>query len=189
MLTPPRGKAAMEAVEKALSASLSRALDFVKFAEAKNGALLAFSSGWIVASVNMLGNTSPLVMEYRPALILALPFFFLAAVLCLVSFLPRGLARFYRPNDGAKSLLYFGDAAKVELGALEARFIERYSPPEGEPYTQAYFHDLVVQMAVNSRIAAIKFRMFTIAAGAVGVALLILAFPACRWFWSYCCMR
>jgi pycsar effector protein len=176
-------KEAQEALEKAMSGSLARAMDFVKFAETKNGALLAFSSAWIVASVNMLGSASNLIAEYRPALMLALPFFFLASLICVAALLPRRLAGFHRPSDGAKSLLYFGDVATIDIGAVEQRFTERYRPPNGEAFTQAYLHDLTVQMAVNSRIAARKFALSTAAAICVAIALVILSIPAFCWVW------
>lgn len=35
-----------EAFEKILTSNLMRAIDFVKFAEAKNAALLTFNSAW-----------------------------------------------------------------------------------------------------------------------------------------------
>jgi len=39
--------------EKLLTANLQRAVDFVKFAETKNAALLALSSAWVVAALNL----------------------------------------------------------------------------------------------------------------------------------------
>jgi hypothetical protein len=78
-----------QAFEKILSSNFGRVFDFVTFAEGKNGALFAFSSGLIIASVNLLNSQSALTSGYRTAFGLALPFFTLAALICLVSFLPR----------------------------------------------------------------------------------------------------
>ncbi|WP_439360539.1 hypothetical protein [Bradyrhizobium sp. DASA03007] len=38
-----------DAFEKTLSTQLNRNIDFLKFAETKNAALLTFSSAWIMA--------------------------------------------------------------------------------------------------------------------------------------------
>lgn len=45
-----------EAYEKHLTATLARVIDFVKFAEAKNAALLTFSSAWTLATINILNK-------------------------------------------------------------------------------------------------------------------------------------
>ncbi|MDR9820597.1 adenylate/guanylate cyclase domain-containing protein [Rhizobium hidalgonense] len=42
-----------EAFERVLVTSLARVLDFLKFAEAKNAALLTFASAWIIGSINL----------------------------------------------------------------------------------------------------------------------------------------
>jgi hypothetical protein len=37
----------LEAFEKILASDLQRAIDFLKYADAKNGALLTFASAWL----------------------------------------------------------------------------------------------------------------------------------------------
>jgi len=167
-----------QAFEKILSSNFGRVVDFVKFAEGKNGALFAFCSGWIIASVNFLNSQNALTSEYRTAFSLALPLFTLAALICLVSFLPRiSLIRFHKRSDGARSLLFFGDMPTFEITALRQRFLERYLPPKGQSFTEKYLDDLCVQIAVNSQIATRKFRMFTASASCVLLAMAILSIP------------
>jgi hypothetical protein len=49
-----------EAFRQVLSASLARVIDFLKFAETKNAALLTFASAWTFASINVLtGERAP----------------------------------------------------------------------------------------------------------------------------------
>jgi hypothetical protein len=48
-----------EAFEKILSTQLGGTIDFVKFAETKNAALLTFSSAWIIGTINLLTGPNP----------------------------------------------------------------------------------------------------------------------------------
>jgi hypothetical protein len=45
-----------EALEKTLTGTLSRTVDFLKFAETKNAALLTFASAWLLALANVLAS-------------------------------------------------------------------------------------------------------------------------------------
>jgi hypothetical protein len=170
-----------EAFERMLSANLARVLDFVKFAEGKNAALLAFCSAWIVASVNLLTGQNALPPEYRSAFAVALALFSIAALMCVTSFLPRiSLERFHKRSHGAKSLLFFGDLATLETATVKERLLERYMPQCGQSATHNYLEDLSVQIAVNSRIAKRKFRMFSMSAFFVLVAIGALSVPPLR---------
>jgi hypothetical protein len=55
-----------EAFERLLTTSLARVIDFVKFAEAKNAALLTFNSAWIVAGVTLLHGSASLAAHDWP---------------------------------------------------------------------------------------------------------------------------
>ena len=56
-----------EAFEKILSSQLTRTIDFVKFAETKNAALLTFSSAWIIGAINLLTGQATLPLGYNVA--------------------------------------------------------------------------------------------------------------------------
>lgn len=169
-----------EAYEKLLASSLARAIDFVKFGEAKNAALLTFSSAWILSSVTLLFGGLPLhAGVWRSAFSIAMPMFILAALVSVVSFLPRtSLSRFHRDPERQKALLYFGDAAEFSPSSYRDRMHERYLPPEGQSATQSYLDDLAIQTNVNSSIALRKFTFFKIGATIVLLAIATLAFPA-----------
>ncbi|KLU22128.1 hypothetical protein EOS_32240 [Caballeronia mineralivorans PML1(12)] len=77
-----------EQLDKIMSANLSRAIDFVKFAETKNGALLTFCSAWIIALTGLLHTDTPLPPSAADGAKLALPFFAIAALLAVLSFIP-----------------------------------------------------------------------------------------------------
>ena len=74
-----------EAYEKALSASLARVMDMLKFAEAKNAALLAFSSAWIAGLVTLLSPDKTPPPGFRTMGAIALGLFIAAAVIALVN--------------------------------------------------------------------------------------------------------
>ena len=50
----------VDAYEKILTANLQRTIDFLKFAEAKNAALLALASAWVVAIFNLTCSHKPM---------------------------------------------------------------------------------------------------------------------------------
>ncbi|MCP1835749.1 hypothetical protein ACVMIH_007645 [Bradyrhizobium sp. USDA 4503] len=56
-----------KAFEKTLSTQLVRTIDFVKFAEIKNAALLTFSSAWIIGTINLLTSQASLPLGYNVA--------------------------------------------------------------------------------------------------------------------------
>lgn len=170
-----------EAYEKALSAALGRTIDMLKFAEAKNAALLTFTSAWIVGSVNLLTTKFPLALGYDRAFTAALPFFGASALIALYSFVPKlRLQDFFRrkqPNP-APNLLYFGDMATIGASGADGAFRSAYEPSEGRSATDRYLADLAVQLAVNGQIADRKFGLFTKAAWLDVAALVCLTLPA-----------
>lgn len=174
-----------EAFEKILSSQLSRNIDFVKFAETKNAALLTFSSAWIIGAVNLLTGQTVLPLGYNIAFGIVIPFFALAGLTCILSFVPQVLARFQKSEDDAKSLLYWGHIAEIPVNRYHDRVTERYKPPAGHSVTERYLDDLSVQISVNARIAARKFQMFNIAAGLVFAAFAVLALPPFWWIFQY----
>jgi hypothetical protein len=180
-----------EAFEKVLSSTLVRVLDFLKFAEAKNAALLTLASAWIIGSINILTGSNSLSPDWRLAFVAALPPLAVGAVLALISFLPKTyLPKFHEDPNQSKSLLYFGDAASFAPAAYQQRVRERYYPPKGETATSNYLDDLSIQIAVNSRIVTRKLSFFNAGALCVLVALLLLFLtPAVRACWFFVASR
>ena len=174
-----------EAFERVLTTSLARVLEFLKFAETKNAALLTFASAWILASVNLLNTTNMLPDEWRMSIAAALPLFALAALLALFSFLPRmALQRFHRDPEQTKALLYFGDAADFSPAAYRDRIRERYYPPDETSATRNYLDDLSIQIAVNSQITRRKLKLFHAGAIAILIAIVIVVTPTFVLLWK-----
>ncbi|QOZ36363.1 Pycsar system effector family protein [Bradyrhizobium sp. CCBAU 53421] len=170
-----------EAFEKILSTQLGRTIDFVKFAETKNAALLTFSSAWIIGTINLLTGPNPLPLGYNVAFCVALPLFAVGGLVCILSFVPQVLAKFFEAEDDSMSLLYWGHIAQIPVARYHDRVTERYKPHDSHSVTERYLDDLCVQISVNARIANRKFTMFNMAAGCVFAAIFVLALPPIWW--------
>jgi hypothetical protein len=168
-----------ERFDRILSANLSRATDFIKFGETKNAALLTFCSAWIVAIISLLFRDSPLPAELIKALSISLPLFGIAAVVSILSFLPKlKLSKLDKTPDRRANLLYFGDIASLNsadfLSVLQARYSANADADTGK-----YLDDLAVQVTVNSKIALRKFNYFNWGAGFALFAMSVLLLAMC----------
>ncbi len=163
-----------EAYERCLTNSLARVVEFLKFAETKNAAVLTFASAWLLAGLSFLTGTSAEHLAWRPAFLLAMCLFAASALAALFSFLPKlDLGKHHRDPERAKALLFFGDAATFEPWAYRDRVRQRYQPPQEHSATESYLDDLAVQIVVISQITVRKFRIFNAAVLLVGAGALI----------------
>lgn len=168
-----------EAYEKILIADLQRVIDFLKFAETKNAALLALSSAWTLATIGLecAGHELPYALVYTIPVTLVLVL--IAALLAAVSFFPKNsLPPFLggkKAGPHAPNLLFFGDIARLTAKEFEAGVHARYYPDEDKQRDE-YLHDLTVQINANSAITLRKMTLFKWAVGfaiAAGCVLLI----------------
>jgi hypothetical protein len=182
------------AYERLLSANLGRAIDWVKYGDAKNAALLAFVSAWIAGIGNLL-----LAAEEKKtaALVVLLLFvcellFLIGAVYAISALLPRTDPKnFLRRLGGATqkriagppvedpkpNLLFFGHIRTLEPDAFRAAISRRYRPRRGQVTTEDYLTDMSAQTVVNSRIAQRKFDLFNRGVLFVYFALCFLMLP------------
>lgn len=170
-----------DSFEKHLSANHSRMTDLVKFAETKNAALLTFCSVWMGSIIVMLRSADELPMGYRTAFLVVLPFLAIAAVITLISFLPRLLHHYHRPAEASNNLLYFSDVAKISTDRFGEALRERYFPSEGQSATEAYLDDLALQAAIQAKIAQRKFTFFNNAGRLVLASFICMAIPPVVW--------
>lgn len=173
-------------LDQILTANLARAVDFVKFAEAKNAALLTFASGWLLASATVaLNTTAQACPEIRLGLSIGAPCLALAAITALSSFLPRiNLRALMRSRAETTNLLFFGDIARLDAAQASEAMRTRYlaSLPTGRRLSDDYFADLGCQIAINSQIAARKYGQFNWAAGWLFVGLGVYLFSVVNVF-------
>jgi hypothetical protein len=178
--------------ERILSSNLQRVIDFLKYAEAKNGALLTVASAWVLAIISLLSIDKPLPSGIGTIFSVTLPLFIGAGVLALLSFFPRiDLPWFLggrRAGPHPKNLLFFGDIASMTTSEYEQAARERYSPSGEQRVTDDYIHDLLVQIAVNSQITCRKLRLFAHGLRLIAIAAAIAFFPIIGWafhkFWG-----
>jgi hypothetical protein len=166
-----------EAYEKLLSANHGRMIDFVKFAETKNAALLTFCSVWMGAIINLLRSPDDLPMGYRYAFLVALPLLAIAAIISLKSLLPRFLDQVHNRESDYVNLLYFGDITKAGTKAYPEMAQAIYTPEPEKSVTKTYLQDLGVQTAIQASIANRKFRLFNRAGSLVLLAFMCMAMP------------
>ena len=170
---------AREAFGGILSASLARVVDFLKFAETKNAALLTFASAWTLALISLLTGDHAPAGILGAAFWLALILFSAGAAVAVVSFLPKlRLHDLHRDPEQPKNLLYFGHVAKFDTAVFQTRVRERYLAQEEQAITDEYLDDLTIQISANSKIARRKFVIFDVGAALILIALLALALAA-----------
>ncbi len=152
-----------EIYEKILTNNLQRTIDFLKFAEAKNAALLAICSAWILAIINLACTDKQIPEHLKFLLPIILIFSLIAAMVAIISFLPRlNLPKFLggkHAGPHTKNFLYFGDIASIPVRTLEKDILTRYMP-QNEVATADYLHDLVVQISAISDITNKKMLLF-----------------------------
>ncbi|POO57214.1 Pycsar system effector family protein [Agrobacterium rosae] len=166
-----------EAYEKLMSANHARMIDFSKFAEAKNAALLTICSVWMAAITTILRSETELTIAYNYAFKLSLFLLFIAAFVSLKSLMPKFLEQMHRREDDYKNLLYFGDIAQAGTRSYPDMATELYMPAENECATATYLHDLAVQTAIHAKIARRKFNSFNWSASIVLLAFAVMAVP------------
>lgn len=161
-------------VEERLKFCLALANDWLKFAEAKNGAILALSLGAVGGGLSLLDTFKD--GDARVVLILVLLAFASGALVSLCSFLPQ----LYPSSNGKKdnlhepNFLFFGHAAAMEpreyIVALR-RTLGSDARLETVSEIEVLYAD---QIVTNSRIARRKFQMFSTAAHCLLLAAAIV---------------
>jgi hypothetical protein len=165
-----------EAFADILSALLASVVDSLKFAEAKNAALLTFAAAWTFASINMLLGGRAAGGIVGAAFWLMLVLFAAVAVVAVVSFLPkRNLRAINRDPTQSQNLLYFEHIAEFDTAGFLKRVRDRYLAQNDQSVTDQYLEDLVVQISANSKITRRKLIMFNVGAVLVLIALSVLA--------------
>jgi hypothetical protein len=166
--------------QQILIANLQRVIDFLKFAEAKNAALLALASAWLVASINLECSGKAIPGFFALSVPLAMLCALIAALLAMMSFLPRlNLPWFLggkRAGPHPRNLLYFGDISALSVKSLAEEMHTRYYPTT-EGHREEHINDLIVQISVNSTITMRKMRLFLWGMRLIALAGICLLLP------------
>lgn len=144
-----------------LDKTLSKTNDWLKFAEAKNGAIVAVVCT-VMFGVNKAVNNFGDLPSYL--LIYFLCFFILSLlslILALSSFIPRLKKPFwlkYEEKSSCDNPFYFGDACKYDCYSY-LRLLGITDRNQNK-----ILEKLADQIVINSRIASLKYGLFTSAA-------------------------
>lgn len=173
-----------EVYERLLLGNLQRAIDFLRYAEAKNAALLTLSSALTIALGNVLLNErlpSRMAWGLGFALLLAIA----AGLIAVSAFLPRlHLPSFLGGKSAGphpKNLLYFGDIAALTIKEFRIAIEERYGGADAVKLKPEYLDDLLVQVSVNSQITSDKMRVFRVGAVVITASAIVAALTVAAW--------
>lgn len=168
-------------VDSKLNSILQMVIDWLKFAETKNGGALGFGSAAFAIVLSYLQSTS---FRTLPAILLVLGAiaFLMTVVLSVASFSPRtDIGRLRSRRDGephpADNLFYFGHIAKYSSRQFVESLAERYLPDHDLEMKQVYL-DLAAQVTINARITMWKLRMFNVAIGFFGAGIILCGIGA-----------
>jgi len=136
--------------------------NWVKFAEAKNVALLTLNAAGIFGLLRLYGSFAPDAAWVLVAMLGAILLLFASLVICLVSFFARvrvSRSLFARPAE-AGNLYFYNHIAEMEVDG----FVDAVRDSMGYQGDVGKLHrDLANQIVVNSRIARKKYVLFNAA--------------------------
>lgn len=161
-------------MEDRLKYILGLCIDWVKYAEKKNAALLVAASGLVLSLVGHFPDKTS-SSGIRACLWIGCVSLVLSALICLVSFIPQiefPWIATRRKTSSEDNLFFFGHIADYSASG----FVDALYRGEGlQPASNKLQLDLAGQIIVNARISMKKFRLFTVATwlATLGVALVI----------------
>jgi hypothetical protein len=137
---------------------------WLRFAEAKNLALITISGAglWAIIQLLVSREVNQLLVWYLAQFVILLA---VALIAGLISFLPLTSYSILVPTGAASekdNLAFFGHLAKYRRSQLLASFATAVDAAESD--TQQFHEMLAEQIIVNSRIALAKYRMFEVGA-------------------------
>ncbi|MEH2405180.1 hypothetical protein [Nostoc sp.] len=178
----------MDEVSPKLIAIFQNVNEWLKFAEAKNGILLAFSGAGITATITLLATAQNIPKSLNFGLLLTTILLCICSLICSLSFLPKiNLEHLFwlrtRPLKNSSFLkkdtdnfYYFGHLQKYSstelLDALNKHYFEDRI---NTPYKKEY-EDIAGQITINAEIAFLKFQVFTYAIYILIASILIIPF-------------
>lgn len=167
-----------EAYDKLLTASLGRIVDFNKFAEAKNAAILTFMSVWLLAAYSYVVREPPVADLTKGFLTCSMFFFLLSTLTAIYSFIPKlFIHSVTRTAQANSNLLYFGDISDIRSQDFNGYVASRYMPANDSSTTDEYLHDLTEQILAVSIIARRKFNLFNISVLFTGTGIALFVVP------------
>lgn len=158
-------------MEERLRYILTTVNEWLKFAEAKNGALLVADIAILFGVFRLLNDST----GQRVSIYLAIFLVIVSAISSLVSFIPQLKISSFIPKKRTKkehSLIFYGHIAKYEPQSyIEALYAESGAEPAAIAPIEV---DYAQQIIINSRIAVRKYLCFNIGLWLTVLSLLFL---------------
>ncbi|MBE9005570.1 hypothetical protein IQ259_11060 [Fortiea sp. LEGE XX443] len=159
--------------------------EWLRFAEAKNAVLLAFSGAGITATITILATVEKLPSSLRIGLLLTTSLLCVSALICSLSFIPKtnlerllSLQTMSMKNSTSAirdtdNLYFFGDLQKYNSQGLLKALNKYYFDNNMKPFKKEY-KDIASQITINARITFLKFRIFTYAVYILIISILVI---------------
>lgn len=176
----------MDEVSTKLIVIFQNVNEWLKFAEAKNGILLAFSGAGLTATITLLATDKNIPNSLKLALLLATFLLCICALICSLSFIPQtDLKRLLwlqtrpskksvpQPQD-TDNLYYFGDLRKYNAKELIEAINNQYFEGKITPLYKKEYEDIAGQITINSSIAFSKYQIFKYAVYVLILAILVI---------------
>jgi hypothetical protein len=166
----------MSPLEANLRATLSMVNEWLRYAETKNGALIAANGALIFGVTQLQTDAHPWAL-IRVSSAVLLTASLLIALLSLMPWLARTGLFPTRPSSAEDNLIFFGDASRYDAETYLHHLLITVPAFAAGDQVARWLAD---QIVVNSRIASRKFFMFNIAlylaaAGIVGIGSMVAA--------------
>lgn len=164
----------MDKLEGKLTMLLKDTTDWLKFAEAKNLALITFNSAWLSYFIKSIFDVNN--MESNKIYVIASIFCIISLLICFIAFIPKlidfklikkvakMLIGKQSPND---NMLFYKHICKYEPSEYYEKFQRKF--PDGEVFDKynsnqnRYVKELVRQISALAHIAFKKYLLFNLA--------------------------
>ena len=166
-------------VERQLSELLTRVIDWLKFAEAKNTGSVGLASTGLGVIVTFLVAGPPIPTLAGVGLGIGAFALMLSLLLTVASFLPSTNLEKHLVGDRERptardNLLYYGHLARYEPRALVEAIAEMYFEQQGKAYAPSKLAiDLAAQIVTNARITVRKLALFRFSLLLFGFGVLV----------------
>ena len=145
-----------------LKDTLSKVNDWVKYAEAKNAANIAFCSASIWGILRIINSSKCIDLFLYSYLLVSMTFLAVGLCLSFISFIPKLSTPWFEMPKKSKgeNLLYFGIACKYTAKSYLDEFYSRRTE-NAENYKVEFMY--ADQITTNSKVAWAKFKQFDLA--------------------------
>lgn len=163
-------------------------VDWLKFAETKNGIFLAFLGTVIAVMVNCFSTITKVSISIKLGILISILLLCVSAIFCSLSFLPKtnidrmilSIDKYFinhkKHNNiqDSDNFYYFGHLRKYKADEL-IDSIERlyFGAKPNEKHSKEDL-DIANQIIINSQITSVKFRLFTISLWFFILAILVI---------------